>query len=207
MLSDRTFKIALLVSIAGHSMLLYGWPGFVHIFPDKKAKNPLEISYYELKKDIIRESSLRENEALSEENLKIEKEKCIKGELPATKIVLDRQKTRIALPSGEIPKRDLEEKTLYLDYYQGIREKIRRVANYNYYNYSKIGEIYLSFVLESSGNLKNIELFNDKSTSDRGLKEIAFNSVKEASPFPPFPRGLSQKELSFNVVISFERGN
>jgi len=29
-------------------------------------------------------------------------------------------------------------------------------------------------------------------------------SIKDANPFPPFPKDLNYPELTFNVVISFE---
>ena len=92
----------------------------------------------------------------------------------------------------------------YKDYYWLIREKIRKYA---YFNYKKLleGEVMLSFTLGPKGNILNLSVNNEKSTSHSYLKQIAVNSVKSASPFPPFPEKLnSHDELSFNVIISFE---
>lgn len=211
MLSDKAFKIALLISLSGHFILFYGWSSLAHIFPDKKARKPLEITYYELKEDLAAKAATRKKipplpqRAQAIKNFKIREKDYPKEKISTTRVIAGKKEMSI-IPSDQIFKAS-EEKSLYLDYYQSIREKIRSVANDNYYNYSKQGEVYLSFILESNGNLKNVRLFEYKSSSDHTLRTIALDSVKEASPFSAFPKGLNQKQLSFNLTISFERGD
>jgi len=91
----------------------------------------------------------------------------------------------------------------YLNYYQMIRNKIRNRA---YLNYSKMesGEVYLTFILLSNGSLKQIKLIEERSSATSYLKDVGFNSIQEASPFPSFPKDLRYPDLTFNVVISFE---
>ena len=211
MLSDKVFKIALLISLSGHFILFYGWSGLAYIFPDKKAKTPLEVTYtpkstsYELKENLAAKAATRRKIPPPIKNFKVKEKENPKEKVSTAKVITSRDETAI-IPSYEILEAS-EEKSLYLDYYQSIREKIRGVANDSYHSHSREGEIYLSFVLESNGNLKNIRLFEHKSSSDDTLRTIALNSVKEASPFSAFPKGLNQKQLSFNVIISFEREN
>jgi len=91
----------------------------------------------------------------------------------------------------------------YVSYYQIVREKIRRAA-YQNYSQANTGEVYITFVISSDGYLKGSKLVPEKSTAAEYLRQIALKSVKDASPFPDFPKELDYKELSFNVVISFE---
>lgn len=206
MLSNKTLKIAFLVSITGHSLLLYGMPGFARISPHKKAKDYPRVVYYELKKDLPAKLPIKEKKAQSKTDFSVEKERLTQDKLSVSKVTPE-EKARITLQSQEILQKASEEKSLYLGYYQGIREKIRRIVNHNYYNYSKVGEIFISFILGSDGDLKDIEFIGDKSDPDKDLMKIVFNSVKEASPFPSFPKDLNRKHLSFNVLISFEKSD
>lgn len=206
MFSDKTLKIALLVSIIGHSLLLYRMPGFARILPYKKTKNYPQVVHYELKKDLPAKLLIKEKKTQFKVDIRKEREQPIKKRESLRKVTPE-QKERITLQSEEILKKASEEKSLYLDYYQTIREMIRRIANHNYYKSSNVGEVFLSFILGSDGDLKDIELVNNKSSSDRDLIKIAFNSVKKASPFPPFPKDLNQRHLSFNVIISFEKSD
>jgi len=91
----------------------------------------------------------------------------------------------------------------YLSYYQIVREKIRRAA-YQNYSHTEVGEVYLSFAILSGGSLKKIQLVEERSSPSPYLREISLKSIKEASPFPNFPKELDYPQLSFNVVISFE---
>ena len=54
------------------------------------------------------------------------------------------------------------ENPLYKNYYQKIREKIKKRAYRNYTKYEE-GEIYLSFMIANDGNLKAVKIFKDKS--------------------------------------------
>jgi len=95
---------------------------------------------------------------------------------------------------------------VYNNYYQIVREKIKHRA-YNNYSRYETGEVYLTFVVLSSGVLKEVRLVEEKSRAAEYLKETALKSISDAAPFPAFPANLQFPELSFNVVISFEVGN
>jgi len=112
----------------------------------------------------------------------------------------EQKQEKIEIPP-ELPK---EKETLYLSYYQTIRNKIRKYVTKNYPHYIARGEICLYFVLTSNGQLEQIKIIEERSTQNNLLKEISKRSVKAATPFLAFPKGLDQPKLSFNVIISFE---
>ena len=91
----------------------------------------------------------------------------------------------------------------YIGYFQLTREKVRRIL-YQRYSYTEEGEIYLSFIVASDGMIRDVRVDEERSSASPYLREIAIASVREASPFPPFPKDLEYPELSFNVVVSFE---
>jgi len=93
----------------------------------------------------------------------------------------------------------------YLSYNENVRQRIRQQA-YSYVDHPEFdaGEVYLTFVLISDGSLKQTKVIEDKTAANPYLRTIGLRSIKEANPFPPFPKDLNYPELTFNVVISFE---
>lgn len=109
-------------------------------------------------------------------------------------------KKKITLPPIEMAKID---NPSYINYYQIVREKIRRSA-YQNYTHSQTGEVYISFIISCDGVIKDVRLIEDKTTGADYLRNIALRSVRDASPFPNFPKELDYLQLSFNIIISFE---
>ncbi|MDO8260981.1 MAG: TonB family protein, partial [Candidatus Magasanikbacteria bacterium] len=109
-------------------------------------------------------------------------------------------KKKITLPPIEMAKID---NPSYINYYQIVREKIRRSA-YQNYTHSQTGEVYISFIISCDGSIKDVRLIEDKTTGADYLRNIALRSVRDASPFPNFPKELDYLQLSFNIIISFE---
>lgn len=111
-------------------------------------------------------------------------------------------KRTISLPPIEL---DKISNPSYVGYYQIVREKIKRSA-YTYQNslHSETGEVYLSFIISGDGRLQEVRVIEEKSSPILYLREIALKSVKEASPFPDFPKSLDYPNLSFNIIISFQ---
>ncbi len=93
----------------------------------------------------------------------------------------------------------------YVGYNDRIRDKIRNRA-YFYIDDPQFqaGEVYLTFVITADGNLKDLQIIPQRSQANEYLQNVGLRSVKESSPFAPFPADLKYPELSFNVVISFE---
>ncbi len=90
----------------------------------------------------------------------------------------------------------------YMSYYDVIREKIKAVASLNSPLIAE-GEVYLTFILDSNGQLKALKLIDEKSIPDQKLRQLAYEFVEQASPFPPFPNDLKHSQLSFTVIIEF----
>lgn len=109
-------------------------------------------------------------------------------------------KRKITLPAIEMAKID---NPSYISYYQIIREKIRRSA-YQNYTHNETGEVYLSFIISNDGDIKDVRLADEKTMAKDYLKNIALRSIRDASPFPNFPKELDYPQLSFNIIISFE---
>ena len=109
-------------------------------------------------------------------------------------------KKKITLPEIKMARID---NPSYISYYQIVREKIRRSA-YQNYTHNDTGEVYVSFVISNDGYIKDVRLAEDKTTAKDYLKSIALRSIKDASPFPNFPKTLDYQQLSFNIIISFE---
>ena len=92
----------------------------------------------------------------------------------------------------------------YAAYSRIIREKIKEKLRKNYtYNF-KEGDVNVFFVLQSDGSLVKLEIDPAASTNDKELIGIASKSVKQASPFPRFPKKLSLSQMIFNIRISFK---
>jgi TonB family protein len=109
-------------------------------------------------------------------------------------------KKKITLPVIESAKID---NPSYISYYQIVREKIRRSA-YQNYMHNETGEVYVSFIISNDGLIKDVRLAEDKTSVNSYLKNIALKSIRDASPFPNFPKELDYPQLSFNIIISFE---
>lgn len=83
-----------------------------------------------------------------------------------------------------------------------IFEKIKTASSLGKTNTSSLkGEVALSFVLDSKGQLMGEPRV--LSTSDPGLNSLAINSIKESSPFPPFPGDLDKPEENFSVTLDY----
>ena len=112
----------------------------------------------------------------------------------------DKAKRKVSVPEIE-PKKI--KNPLYTKYYQDIRSRIRERAYQNYEQFDA-GEVYVTFIIQGDGGLKDIKIIEERTNANQYLRRISIRSVQQASPFPSFPKELKYPELSFNVVISFE---
>lgn len=222
-MSNNIFTISLLISFLAHSaVLLVNTGKLLYLYRTREV--PVEIIYMNKnlklpqyketavppKKDILKmspwisskdlpppyinkEDILNSNVALLSRKTDFMKPSLSKPEVGAIK-------KKISLPPVDLNRID---NPSYLSYYQIVREKIRRAA-YQSYTKTETGEVYLTFLLSKSGALIDERLIMDRSSTSEYLKDVASRSIKNASPFPPFPKELDYPQLSFNVIISFE---
>jgi len=224
MFSNKVFAIALILSIITHGVILFHNPN-LNIFPKDKKEPILELSYVKSPQETIeypkttppkKEPFLKfpsritanktnpppyiDRESIFRKIKEIISQKYIFTKPALVKLDIIAVKKKITLPPINLDKID---NPSYISYYQIVREKIRRAA-YQNYTRAEVGEAYLSFLIFSDGSLKAVQLIEEKSSPSTYLKEAALRSIKEASPFPNFPKELDYPHLSFNVVISFE---
>ncbi len=229
MFSSRPFSTAIFISLLLHGIFLFQRPYFSFLKKDAVPEK-LEISYVNIPQ-INKQLDLYTKTAddkkrehlpkLPKVNASIKKvpppfmaktkEISIRerGNIPKP-ILLTKpylEKSNITVVKKKIsffsPDKDKINNSTYLNYYQIVREKIRRAA-YQNYTRTEMGEVYLSFVISNDGNLKQTRIVDEKSSFSLYLKGIALQSVKSASPFPNFPKELDYPQLSFNVIVSFE---
>ncbi len=93
----------------------------------------------------------------------------------------------------------------YINYYHLIRERIRERLKGHYRNYHGEGDVILLFMLNSDGSVAAVDAETALSVKDANLIRVAIASVKEASPFPPFPRELAYPKVAFDLTVSFKK--
>ena len=224
MLSDKVLPVTFLISLTIHGVILFQNIDF-SFFSSRQKEKRLEVSYIREPKKPVEypQVKLDKKEPLLKLSSKIKTEKKFpppfvnkenifgknsgnvlrestfaKPAFIKTDIIAIRKK--INLPPIDIEKIN---NPSYISYYQIVREKIRRAA-YQNYTRTETGEVYLSFIISNDGYLKDVRLVGEKSSPSLYLREIALRSIRDASPFPNFPKELDYPQLSFNVIISFE---
>ncbi|MFH1888880.1 MAG: energy transducer TonB [Candidatus Omnitrophota bacterium] len=229
MFSDKAFSIALTLSLITHGVIFFQSNKLnLNIFPKKENEPLLELSYVKVaKNDPVLEERVKAVPDRSEPLLRLSSKIANAKVTPPPAInkegIFNKNgedislkdffvkpvfvkpdiisvKKKISLPPIDLDKID---NPLYISYYQIVREKIRRAA-YQNYTRTETGEVYLSFLISQDGSLKTIKFIEEKSSPSSYLNQTALKSIKDASPFPSFPKELDYPQLSFNVVISFE---
>ncbi|MDP2928124.1 MAG: energy transducer TonB [Candidatus Omnitrophota bacterium] len=232
MVSDRILRVTFAISLLTHGAILLQSPNLNPFSPPPK-KQTIEVRYIKenpqtkpLLKSLAKPDSgsrVFKSDPFLNLDAKIgsgsrvpppyvERENVFKG----SKVMLNKPpdfakptfinsqvlaiKKKITLPTIEMAKID---NPSYISYYQIVREKIRRSA-YQNYTHNEIGEVYVSFVISNDGYIKDVRLVEERSAVNDYLRDIALRSVKDASPFPNFPKELDYPQLSFNIIISFE---
>ncbi len=210
----RVLQSAVLISCSIHAFIIFGSRIFNIESPILTEKN-IKVTYVKIEEDRVKAKSQEVRREvvrkppppfIDPENIRIKNEVVSPKQPVSLKPALISLKEegvinkRVTLPAVELSKID---NPSYLNYYQIVREKIRRAA-YRGYARNESGEVYISFSILSDGRLGNSVLVEEKSSGSVYLKDIALSSVKLASPFPRFPKDLDYPLLTFNVAISFE---
>ncbi len=88
-------------------------------------------------------------------------------------------------------------------YSQVVRDRI--IDNIDTRRTGGEGDVYVRFIITSSGALKEVNVINEKSSEDGVLRAAAFQAVKDSAPFPIFPDKVNLPEVAFTCQISFAR--
>lgn len=220
---DRLFNLSLLVSCLAHGALFLYSPGLKDPGP-REPETPIEITYLParvpevaLPKPELAVAREDVNALLPEESReKIDPGKALKPDFEPLKDKADLRffdkpaldksdviniKKKITIPVLNGP---LLDNPSYVNYYQLLREKIKRCA-YQLYTGREEGEVTVLFVATAQGALTELALNTSVSSTSEYLRSIAIRSIREASPFPVFPPELKDYDrLSFNITITFE---
>ncbi|MFA7677832.1 MAG: hypothetical protein WCY34_06695 [Candidatus Omnitrophota bacterium] len=206
----NSWTLALIISVLFHTALVLKIPRF-DVFKKKDS-----VSNQESKKELKMEPDdiekiHKKQVILPEEPLPLPYVENIVNRLIDNNVSPSLQKEEISRKDikeiifSEMPINDkaLNKNPAYMSYYRSVREKIRANAYQNYNNRQK-GEVVVNFLLLSDGSLKEIN-FNENSSPDKMLKEIAYVSIKNSSPFLPFPSELEKySHLWFSISIYFK---
>ena len=218
MRNNNQFNIAFIVSLSVHFAALFPYSLPYHELREPPQLESLLVDYFVIEEILERKAeepelpSLKlEEEVPPEERQAIAKEKkeSAKEKMPlreekrfddtAESSLLKRVEAKIK----EVAKRAKEDRH-FNKYYKMVRDRIRSELRKNYKGFSEEGDVHLIFTLLSDGVLKRYRIDRSQSTSDKLLLEIAELSLIESSPFPQFPKELPQKQITFNVVVSFK---
>lgn len=223
-------KSALFISLVSHCFIL-GPLGNLGLFSPTKKINEPQVNYYKaplLKAEIHKETDVKKaseaprpaqiaNEqksppAVEPRRLEQKPQMAEKAERPpcppeAGEAEKPREtpspKTQNIIPES-IPGTTLPNTPECVTYYQYIREEIRRFLKRNYTSAYEEGDVGISFSLIQTGELSGIEIIDEKSSKDSRLRRLSYESIKTSAPFKPFPKGLPQKQIFFNLSIIFK---
>jgi len=92
---------------------------------------------------------------------------------------------------------------VYAAYNEMVRDRIKEKV---YENYDKMerGSVYLTFLLDEHGVLEEAKIIPEKTDASEHLQEISIRSLREASPFPSFLKGMNLTEYPFNIEIQYQ---
>jgi len=180
-----------------HIFLVSPWSGLNLINKEKKINENIEVYYLmseEIKEEIL--ENIPQKYDLKKDDTAFGKNESTQEEYISSKFEED------TLSISEEISENLEE---YIQYYELIRERIKKIVSNEYKGRKNGGEVSLVFILNSNGILKDVSYVPDKSSSDKYLIDIALKSLKDASPFPVFPGALKKESLSFNLTVVFKK--
>jgi hypothetical protein len=92
---------------------------------------------------------------------------------------------------------------VYSAYNDMVRDRIKEKV---YANYDRMegGTVYLTFLLDVNGVLQGAQIIAEKTNASEHLQEISLKSLRDASPFPPFLKGMNLAAYPFNIEIQYE---
>ncbi|MCM8780596.1 MAG: TonB C-terminal domain-containing protein [Candidatus Omnitrophica bacterium] len=91
--------------------------------------------------------------------------------------------------------------TTEADYYRSIVDKVRFFALSERPKPTEKGEVKLKFTISGNGNLIGEPSILE--TTNVSLNDLAIRSIKNASPFPAFPKGITKDKETFRIILSY----
>lgn len=223
-MEDRFFKYAVIVSLLLHLCI------FVKLYLSPKRAEVVaktaEMSYHftpkpEVAPSALQEQGIRNSALASTPFVKVDSDsgaKKMDGPMPLFKDALEtaadfkvferapekvkglKVTKEVSIPILKSEKIDTPGYAMYTNI---IRDRIRERAYVNFVKYAG-GDVYLTFVVRADGQLNDVQVLQNRSQATESLCAAGMDSIREAAPFPPFPKELNYPELTFNIQISFQ---
>lgn len=201
MAGERTFKIALLVSVGMHSILLIPFFGLFGAQP-KNERPIIEVTYLKFEEKVIPEPiRLLPDKKVTLEDVKTEEPKTIDAATKMEKAPTKAEPPNIMEYAAPLQKGASD----VLNYIRAVRSWINDFIRENYSPFMGEGEAVMHFVLNSDGSVDSIEMLENDVGANKRLRELCTDSILLSSPFKPFPESLDLPQASFNISISFKR--
>lgn len=222
MLRDVPFKVCIIISAFIHTVIIYPWPFFLRLISKPEISFPkIELTYF--KEGPIKDALVKEIEPITsvkrgtgKKNLKMANLKDLEINLKDTseseieqKIdTLKESASRIFKNNNRNEKAVTDETAstdgaIHDNYFLKVRDKIKSILEKNAKSFMREGDVYVRFIINRDGVLKNLTLYKSTGKDVRPLETIAIESIKQASPFPPFDVKMKEAELPFNLPIRF----
>jgi len=209
MLQGLPFKVCLAISVIAHSALIYPWAAGYRDEPAPDFRK-VDIAY-------LREPALEVIRKTAEpvmEPAKIERRETGNDDTGNAKGMAggqDSEKFEITVRGScaELKESPKDIRVTFVDketierYSLEVRKKIKEILEDSKRGLLCEGEVLVKFIVGSNGALKEASLVKGISKSSSYLEDFALESVKAASPFPPFYEGLKREELLFRLPIRF----
>lgn len=201
MFTENAFRIAFALSLSTH-LLAASAGGFFHGKPPLEENREIEVTYLmpeeepaeEIIQNLPREYDLKDKElqqAVRREEVKPSEPLMEENSLLSAEQYLEEKELEL-----------LEE---YIQYYELIREKIKKTVARNYTRFREEGMVEVAFTLDKRGHLKNLIIDKLKSASSASLHKTALRGIERAAPFPAFPPLLKRDDLTFAIAIIFKK--
>lgn len=199
MFNNAVFKVAFVLSVSIH-LLAISSSSLFHPKVIEQKNDRIEVTYIlpeEAKEEVLK--TLPEKYDLERKKISL-----------ASKNMTSFENAILSKDTPVVIEQYLEEKSLeeleeYIEYYELIREKIKKHVAKSYTRSMKEGRVDVNFMLSRNGTLKDLSIDDKRSATSTFLRKAALRSVKQASPFPPFPSSLEGEDLAFNLAIIFKK--
>jgi len=219
MFTDRVMRIALLLSMIGHLLVLGIAFEIRSNSQIQKEPEDIEVVYVEIVKlpllpkidvlgekkklkEVTKEQKQQFETELKSQSKKIEVAQELKPDfkksieeavLKKTELKSVKEKVEILNPANEA----------MLRYQDMVKQRIEEVRRYpSWAKKQEIeGEVYINFIVLSNGLSRDIKII--RSSGSKILDEEAIETIKRAIPFPPIPKEIDNSWVQMEVFIVF----
>jgi len=215
MIKDNLFKRSLCISIFIHFAILIPWGGssLRTKFKENSTSSPILVAYEIKDKNVIEHNQPEKTDkkVKKEDSKQTEKKVVAKPEETPNSEVASVRKNLYQVEENQIVSlsENVNAETIpesVLNYYNAVREEIKKKAFYYKPRFKGRGAVTVLFGISSDGILQSIMIDENNSAKYEVLRNAAFKSVKYAAPFPPFPEELKNDAITCSITIEFELG-